>query len=375
MRVMRVLFVEDEEPQLDRFRTAAEDWNREQEETGRRFLWVECSDAAAAEEALRTQRFDCALFDLRLPKGTIGKSTEPIGSELALNTLTRLGIPVGIISADLSVLDPKLQEYRQVRQFRKGAIERGDGSKDAYAQVIDWFAAQWEMMEVLSSARSTMEQAGAEIFLQRIWPRWEKLEALERGDNKALTGIVTRQYVTHLADLLGIDSPDGTTWHPFENYVSPALLTDRAHTGDILDVEGTLWIVLTPQCDMATGKVAHILLAKCRPGIEKWAENIAFLKDADASGASKEKARRALSSLVNQNVPSSHHFLPPLPDTSEPLTVLFGELTTLSREEITARLGDRKASVATPFLSNLVQRFGAYVSRTGQPNIDIARLS
>lgn len=40
-----------------------------------------------------------------------------------------------------------------------------------------------------------------------------------------------------------------------------------------------------------------------------------------------------------------------------------------------AALEQREASIATPFLPNIVQRFGAYISRTGQPNIDIGRLS
>ncbi|MGK0492038.1 hypothetical protein [Sphingomonas echinoides] len=374
MNIKRILFVEDEKPQLDRFESAVGDWNAEQGKKKRKFEWHLCTDVSSADAALREQRFDCALFDLRLPAGTAGRKTEPAGSDLALNALNELGIPVGLMSADLSVVSTELTQQTLVKQFNKGTIDRGDGTKDAYAQAIEWFAEYWEMMDVLSAARARMERAGGEIFVERIWPRWDKLEAMERSDPKALAGVVTRQYVTHLADLLGIDAPDAESWHPFENYVTPPLLADRAHTGDIFEIDGELWIVLTPQCDMATGKVKSVLLARCVPGIDKWKEQVAAFRAATSKSAKKEPST-FLRDFVNQNLPVSRHFLPPLPGSDTPMLVTFTDVRTIPMPEIVPILGQRKASVATPFLPNLVQRFGAYISRTGQPNIDIGKLS
>lgn len=374
MTSKRILFVEDDDQQLDRFRSAVGDWNAQKASDGQQFEWILCKDVAEADTALRDQRFDCALFDLRLPTGTAGKSTEPAGSDLALRALNELGIPIGVMSADLSVISPELADKQLVRQFNKGQIERGDGSRDAYVDAIDWFASYWQMMEVLGKARARMERAGGDIFSHRIWPRWESLEALE-NDPDALAGVITRQYVSHLADLLGIDSPDAVTWHPFENYVTPPMLADRAHTGDIFDLDGELWVVLTPQCDMATGKVPSILLAHCVTGIDKWHENVATSKDANQSKKVRDDARKFLRMYVNQSLPASQHFLPPLPGTNAPVIVKFGNVMTRPKDDIQAQLDNRKASVATPFLSNLVQRFGAYISRTGQPNIDIDKLS
>jgi hypothetical protein len=50
----------------------------------------------------------------------------------------------------------------------------------------------------------------------------------------------------------------------------------------------------------------------------------------------------------------------------------FKKLMTLSLEDLQKQLPQRKASVATPFLANLTRRFGAYISRVGQPDIDVS---
>ncbi len=63
--------------------------------------------------------------------------------------------------------------------------------------------------------------------------------------------------------------------------------------------------------------------------------------------------------------------MPALPGETKPLMVQFTKLMTKPLAELNGSLGSRKASVSAPFLSNLTQRFGAYISRTGQPNLDV----
>jgi hypothetical protein len=183
--------------------------------------------------------------------------------------------------------------------------------------------------------------------------------------------MVTRQYLTHMADFLGLDDPDNVSWHPHENYVSPALLPDRAHTGDIFELDDECWVVLTPQCDMATGKIKNVVLAQCISGLDKWDEHIAELKNPGASNSAKSKAERFLRDHVNQNLEQKLHFLAPLPGDDKPVVVDFSKIATQPLAELNKRLDERIASIASPFLSNIIQRFGAYISRTGQPNLDI----
>lgn len=364
-----ILFVEDDNSQRDMFASAVDDWNGKNADAGRNFSFEMAETVEAAQHALDRIRCDAALFDLRV-KSEAGGKAEPRGNELATFALRQRGVPVAIISANTNEIEDSVRDAGAVGVFDKND-EHQDGNY--YDRALLWLADQWEMMDILSAARKEMEASAADVFLLRLWPRWKVIAGLET-DRTELQKIVTRQYVSHMADLLGLDDPSNAPWHPFENYVSPALMANWAHTGDIFKFEGRLWVVLTPQCDMATQKVDNAILALCVPGIPNWAEMVAAY-NARASTSSIEKSTKFLRRLVNQNVEPSQHFLPPLPGEIEPLMVQFSSVTTMPLAELNAALEQREASIATPFLSNIVQRFGAYISRTGQPNIDIGRLS
>ena len=365
-----ILFVEDDETQCDMFQTALADWNGKNASIGRRFTAELAESVERATEYLHRRRFDAALFDLRIQSEAGGKP-EPKGNDLAKFALNENGIPVAVISANTSELDETVRDAGAVAVFDKLEVS---SETNYYDRALTWLGDQWDMMDVLAVAKRAMDRSAADIFLARLWPRWKTYSDLCTGaDRVELEKIVTRQYVSHMADLLGLDDPENVSWHPFENYISPALMSSRAHTGDIFDLNDGRWVVLTPQCDMATRKIENVLLAKCVLGIPNWKEIKEKLKAATSKTA-REACDTFFKRYLNQNLEPSKHFLPPLPGEDEPLLVHFGSLKCVPLEEIEGQLTARKASISTPFLSNIVQRFGSYASRTGQPNIDMARL-
>ena len=145
------------------------------------------------------------------------------------------------------------------------------------------------------------------------------------------------------------------------------MTSERTHTGDLFNLDEDIWIVLSPQCDMANANVPNVILAKCTKGNADWATHIEHLK----ATPDREKSRKVIKKFVDQDIPKSKHFLPPLPGENEPILVDFSVVLTKPLNELNEILDHRLGSVSTPFLSNLIQRFGAFVSRTGQPNIDI----
>jgi CheY-like chemotaxis protein len=370
MMTRHILFVEDEDEQQDAFETAIGDWNAAHAGEGKEFAVKIASCVEEAYSDLDRLRFDAALFDLRVKRSTEEPGrAEPAGNSLAIQAMRLRGIPVAIMTADESALDAEVRSCGKVRIFDKNAVRNDVGN--AYDNAVAWFGSLWGMMKVLDAARQKIDTSSADIFLRRLWPKWESFAELEAGDEE-LTGIVTRQYVNHIGELLGLDGPDTVSWHPFENYVHPSLLEDRAHTGDIFRFDDGLWVVMTPQCDMATRKVPNVILAECRPGVENWEENIVALRAADSKTKKKEPTK-FLSALVNQNVGPACHFLPPLPGEAVPLLVHFSSVRAVPMKDVNERLAERVASVSSPFLANIVQRFGAYMSRMGQPNIDVER--
>lgn len=355
-----ILFVEDKEQQRDLFATTVDEWNHTNAEQGRRFVVQTCGSFASGKEALTNFRFDCALFDLRLPGPPDGPREVPSGNDLALIGLHENGIPVGIITGLQDDLAQELEESETVRIF-----DKGDG--DSYANAIGWFASQWSMMEALASARKHMQGLAADVFVKRMWPQWSTISAAAGDDSERLVRIVTRQYVNQMGELLGLEQGGG--WHPFECYISPSMEPDRAQTGDVFELDGGRWVVLTPQCDMANGKSENVLLAFCDPDhLNDWDANVTKLREATAEQVGKRSTY--FRNLINQKEPA-WHFMPALPGETKPLMVQFTKLMTKSLAELNGNLGSRKASVSAPFLSNLIQRFGAYISRTGQPNLDV----
>src|SRR3546814_3235171 len=91
------------------------------------------------------------------------------------------------------------------------------------------------MMEVLAGAKAHIRSISAEVFADRLWHRWADYVGAAGASVRDLTPVVTRQYVWHLSEVLGIGGEAGDLWHPFENWISPPLQPNRAHTGDVFD--------------------------------------------------------------------------------------------------------------------------------------------
>ncbi len=359
MNTKFVLYVEDVDENVVSLKDEIDTWNEEKNEDGRRFHLVTAASYDEALDRLRKRRIDCALLDLRVPSKHDSRADAATGNRLATDVLQSCGTPMAILSGHIGDLDEGLSNSGPVEVFDKGEM---NGFRDA----VNWLESQWDMMHVLSLVRERIELSTSEVFAKRIWPQWKKLLEVSGTDEERLATIISRQFMSHAAEYLGLENQDNETWHPFENYVVPPLLDDRPHTGDIFELQDSRWIVLTPQCDMATGKVESVLLAKCTTGME------GFQGHVDAYRENKRaKSERFLRDLTNQNIRPSQHFLPPIPSEADPILVEFGSLKTISRTELAASLGSRLASVSPPFLGNLVQRFGAFMSRAGQPNIDL----
>lgn len=366
MTARRILFVEDNAGQRLSFADAANEWNDTHAE--QQLIYQIAEHAGQGTALLESTRFDCALFDLRLPREANGIETFAAGNDLARFALEQFGIPVAIISADPAELDPQLRSLNLIRTFNKG-------DPDAFEQALVWFGDRWRMMDTLAITRRQIDRLGADMFSRRIWPKWADYEALtEHGENQ-LDVIVTRQYVSHLSEFLGTEDDGNPGWHPFETYVHPALQEGRAHTGDIFRLDDdNLWVVVSAQCDMATQKIANALLARCHQNLADWEDRVAELRAPDLSANKTSTRDKYFSRLVNQADPAVH-FLPPLRRGEMPLMVDFTTLTTVRLETLNGQLQTREASVAAPFLPNLTQRFGAYMSRPGQPNIDVAHFA
>jgi len=164
--------------------------------------------------------------------------------------------------------------------------------------------------------------------------------------------------------------------HPMQYYVMPpvelAPLAGDIYQGQVGEHNGH-WVLLTPSCDMVTGreKAELVLLARCL----LLTEQIEYQQWRDGLPTPSRTISGKLQDLLRNNRRDSQserfYFLPgalSLPD----LVVDFQQLIAWQRGHMEAL--ERLASLDSPFAEALLARFARYFGRLGTPDLDVAVL-
>ena len=188
----------------------------------------------------------------------------------------------------------------------------------------------------------------------------------------SLSGPGIQQLAQDMGDTTGAFTSDERV-HPMLYYllppVAPAPLAGDLYHGSI-DGEAGYWILITPSCDMVSGreKVDFMLFARClnlteQPEFTGWKETLP---------EPSNNVKRRLESLLGNNRQDGQaerfYFLPgalTLPD----LVVDFQQLTTLPRDRASDL--ERRASLDSPFAEAFLARFARYFGRLGTPDLDV----
>ncbi len=349
---LQVLLVEDEDSMIDRWNEAVDAFNADVEKNGFFIGKLSAKSVQEAQEILATRKLDAVVVDIRLQgEAGVGEDNDD-GNKL----IRHIGAtqPIGIVvytgqtvQADVSGLPPQAQ-----------VLDKGGGT----APVFAWLSSQKDLFLRLRGIRVAVERETAKIFFKSIWPRWERWT--KNSDENTLTEALARHVTAHVHDSL-LHAAGGAA-HAEETYFVPPL-KDWLDTGDLLRRDSGLWIVVTPRCDLANaGKVVTVLLAKCEDISERW-------NKVDGSTKAGEKE---LKKIAQHEGSPKQHFLPAAIDGAGaqlgPWLVQFHHLEAMeikaARRDLTP-LHIRIASLAPQFVPSLVERFGAYFSRIGTPNL------
>lgn len=349
MDVCEILIVEDDEG-------AVESWERDIREFNRgpnapfQFNGTFATTKQQALKILSRTRMDCAVIDLRLPEGNADDGTgHPLGNDVLKVLLQETGIPAVVYSG--------FEE--EASDDVKGSNIKVYGKQGGMPEkILNEFALQVDLMTAMEITRNNIGKETARLFNQSIWKRWEDRWSSEENTNM-ISEVITRQTASHVASSL---SPSEVYHHPDEFYTVPSLVSDRLDTGDLLEFDSGIHIILTPRCNMANKNPSYIILALCTE-IEGWRDRL------NGSNRVREKAEKELKQHATQGHAIASHFLPPL-DGRGPWIVDFQEMRTIESKEISELVLKRFASVAPHFVPNLVQRYSTYLGRIGQPDID-----
>lgn len=346
---LQVLLVEDEDSKIDQWYDAVDAFNSDVEKNGFLIGKLSAKSVEFAQGMLETRKLDAVVVDLRLQgEAGVGEDNDD-GNKLIKRIVESQPIGIVIYTGQKGQADVKA--YPQVQ-----VMDKGDGLQ----QVFAWLAQQKDLFVRLRGINVAVERETAKIFFRSIWPRWERWT--KGKDGNELTDALARHVTAHVHDSL-LHAAGGAA-HPEETYFVPPL-KDWLDTGDLVQRDSGLWIVVTPRCDLANeGKVTTVLLAKCEDVSERW-NGI----DATSKGG-PEKLRK----IIQHEGSPKQHFLPPTFDDRGkqlgPWMVQFHHLDAVglaaARNDLTPL---RIASLAPQFVPSLVERFGAYFSRIGTPNL------
>jgi hypothetical protein len=352
MDTLRVLLVEDEASKVAEWGTAVEFHNADAAKNGFLIETVHAATLNGAVSAIDTHRIDAAVVDLRLQREEGVADHNSDGNEFVKVLIERL--PVGVVvytGQQHEVVDYGVQVQ---------VLSKGEG----LGPVLTWLGSQRDVLMRSRSASGVFAKEMARVFFHSIWPRWSAWTEDAEVKTAELEHMLTRHVVAHVHDALLHGNPAS---HPEEAYFVPAI-KDRLDTGDLIDLDGGVWVIVTPRCDLATeDKVDTILLAQCDDISKEWAELVA---KPSAKAAGKRSAI-----AQHEKMPGKHFLAQMRVDSNQvrgPWMVRFHKLRSEDRTTQMAVLRKaRFASISPSFVPSLVERFGSYFSRIGTPNVSV----
>lgn len=342
-----VLLVEDEKQNVEQWRDAEESFNTDAEAHGFAIVSENVASVAEAKAIFAHRKFDAVVVDLRLKpqEGSAGPNDD--GNTLIRHLIDTVAVGIVVYTGQAAEFDaPACPQVKVLG--KEGGLE----------PVFDWLKAEFELFKGLASARETIERETARVFFSAVWPRWKTWTQMT-ADPAELREAMARHVVAHIHDVL---LSNVAAAHFEESYFVPPV-KKSLDTGDLVSHEGDLWIVVTPRCDLAIAdKTKTLLFARCKDCGPEWSR-LGEGRGADQARADFQQHKKSF----------RQHFLPPLlmakGDLRGPWLVQFDDLLVQPasiREKVTQ---NRFASLSPQFVPSLVERFGAYFSRIGTPNL------
>lgn len=382
MTDFRVLIVEDDKDQIQTWDMQIARFNATRENA----IFVRYAETLQeARDLVFHQKFDAAIVDIRLRREGGPKDATHDGNEVRKMLLENELTVVAHITGEPQASDMSADDSGLVKVFTKG----GDGEDSVHSQILMWLESMKEMIEILRESKALIKKRMAFLFRSSIWPRWPHWQGAEE-DKGFLFASLARHISSHLHDDL-LRSDDGKV-HPEEWYFMPPS-PDKLSTGDVLEIDNDLYILVSPRCDLSRLKQGDALLfAKMLDVSEEWVLANKELKDffcdiderlaSSTEPAKIEKLKQKKSDKLGEfrqrfyghkRNAAKFHFLPEIngpQNLKGPFFVDFSKIINLEHIESGSheRLRARVASLSPEFVPALVQRLGAYISRIGSPD-------
>jgi hypothetical protein len=340
MEIVNLLIIEDEEAQLLAYNDSIDQFNKKNSINIVRKI---CRTFEEGKQALLSPYYDAAIIDLKL-----SASEELEGKNLVESVYMKIRIPIFIVSGSIAQIDEIPENALLKKRLR---TERISG---ILKEICDIY--QTGITSFLRPS-GIIDQKLSEIF----WNNLSKDIQIWIDHNNKST--LLRYILSHFQEYLDVNiDGDFDDYHRQEIFLSPPI-KKNVHTGDLIRIGDDYFLILNPACDIVynhkrdnTG--TKISTRKADKMI------VAAVKHFDLVTLCFKNGRidkGQIKSYVN-NTSFRYHYLPPFKNDTGYL-IDFQELSSIPFETDHVR----EASIAGPFIKDIISRFSNYYSRQGQP--------
>jgi len=368
MNEIRLLILDDDQKIIESFESTIKKINRD-DENDLRYEVYPANTLLEAKKIIKYNKLDTAIIDLNLNNGNQADPDNSEGNQAIKELMQNFRMPIFVVSGELAKLDEALQQNRLIIQQSRDDFSRVNGLETIIPPIFSSKSIHYFARD------GFLEQKINKFYWEHLSQSIESWKKVEKEYPDDIEKILSRHTLSCLNEELYVNGNIGRfdKYHPGEMYIIPPI-KQHYHTGDIIEKDGDKFIIINPACDIVNkDKMEYYTLAKILkaidlPKIKNKGEvnKISYIDD----------------NLKKVNKLDRYHFLPTFDIIDNDYVIDFQNLSIIKIGAITKTvyseyLPEREAnikkykkiaSVAPPFLKDIIARFSAYYARQGQPN-------
>jgi len=368
MNEIRLLILDDDLEVINSFQGAIDRINRD-DKNNLEYKVYTAKTLQEAEEIIKYNKLDTAVIDLNLNNDNRVDPDNSDGNQAIEKLMQNFRMPIFVVSGELTKLNESLQQNELIIQKNRDDFSRESGFETIIpprflSKSIHYFARD-----------GFLEQKINKFYWEHLSQTIKSWENVEKEYPEEIEKILSRHTLSCLNEELYVNGNIGSfdKYHPGEMYIIPPI-KKHYHTGDIVEKDGDKFIIINPACDIVNkDKMEYYTLVKIFKAIDL--PKIENKQDASKISYINDNLKKA-------NKLDRYHFLPAFDIIDHDYVIAFqnlfiieiGEITKttyseyLSERESNIKEYKKIASIASPFLKDIIARFSAYYARQGQPN-------
>lgn len=377
MREIKLLIVDDDDDVIEEFKNSIEMYNRDNDNI--KYKPYVANNLDEAKEKLETYIIDTAIIDINLNNSSGDDNVD--GNSVIEEILKYFRMPIFVVSGTPDKLDDSLKNNVMIKRYTREVdtnqkLFETDIPNSIKSSTLKYF-----------SRNGYLEKEIAKIYweyLSQTIEYWEQVT--EEFSQEEIDKILSRHTLSCLNEKLYVNGNIGRfdEYHFGEMYIKPPI-KQHYHTGDIVKKDEEYFIILNPACDIVNidinkpykSKLIFYILAKI----------ISISQISKIQHCNKDKNKN-IQEIKKNSGGGSYHFLPMFadifPQDSDGYVIDFQNLQMVqlgldlnqtynnieqyikAREQFIVKY-ERVASIASPFLKDIIARFSHYYARQGQP--------